>query len=359
MILVLVLSSLFMTRALSAPVLIAGHAQTRPKTNMSRTELADAAAVLKALTADWSLIDYGPELDFLVFLGEDNELDFYPKKSLVQMMESSGLIANLDKKGSSVREPDTHYERDGSVWKEVTEPGIIALQYQVTPAGQKLLRDAPRLIGRPVRALKSATSPIDTQSKPLKVVTYDAPAIKKLVDAFDRKAMALIEEAFAPKSDLDRAAAASRRFVCGPKLWTTLAPHAERNGLKPSGSLIGATFDLTGKEPSKNAGKLQDQLIWPSGEARLFWQIFGEVFKLDAPLAIKRAGEAERSAYTYHEPIEDDDFPPPNLMGLAVLFIVEGNNSRFIVLIQNVPQEDMEHFEPSVSWVEIISTVAR
>ena len=325
---------------------------------MKRTELAEAAAVLKALTADWALIDYGPELDFLVLVSEGrDELDFYPKKSLVQMMERSGLIENLDKEGSSTGEPFTYYERDRSGWKEVTEVGPIVFQYQVTPEGHQLLRDAPRLIGKPLRALRRATSPIDIPSKSLKVVTYDAPAIQKLVDAFDRKATALIEEAFAPKNDLDRAAS-SRGFVCGPRLWTTLEPHARRKGLEPSSALIGFTFDLTGKNArqQESGSKLPDQLILPSDEARLFWQTLREAFKIEGPLAIRRATRAERSAYTYYVEIEDDDLPPPILPDFAVLFVVDGNKSRFMVLVQNVLQEKMEHFEPKLSWVEITST---
>ena len=359
MILFLVLSSVFMTGELSTTLVIAAHAQTRPETTMTRTELVEAAAVLKALMADWALIDYAPEHDFLVLVSESrDELNFYPKKSLVQMMERSGLIENLDKKGSSVREHHVHYERGPSVWKEVTEPGLIVFNYQVTQEGQTLLRDAPKLIGGPVRALRTATSPIDIQSKPLKVVTYDRPTIQKLVAAFDRKATALIEETFAPKNDQDRATAASRSFVCGPKLWTTLEPDARRHGLKPSGSLIGVTFDLAGKDAGQQekASKLQDQLILPADEARLFWQTFREAFKIEAPLQIRRAAPAEHSAYTFYEEIEDDDFPPPDLAGRTVLFIVEKNKSKFMVLVQNAPQEDMEHFEPRVSWVEIMST---
>jgi hypothetical protein len=101
-------------------------------------------------------------------------------------MERSGLIENRDREGSSVRQPHTYYEGSPSVWKEVTVAGLIVFRYRVTPKGLKLLRDAPRLIGRPVRALRPATSPVDTQSEPLRVVTYDRPAIQKLVEAFDQ-----------------------------------------------------------------------------------------------------------------------------------------------------------------------------
>jgi hypothetical protein len=63
---------------------------------MKRTEQAEAAAVLKALTKGWDLVDSDPDLDFLIFVSEDlDELDFYPQKSFVQMMERSGLIENL------------------------------------------------------------------------------------------------------------------------------------------------------------------------------------------------------------------------------------------------------------------------
>lgn len=324
---------------------------------MKRTELAEAAAVLKALTEGWALVDNGPEIDFLVFVSEDrDELDFYPKKSFARMMESSGLIENPDKEGSSVRHSYTYYEGGPSVWKEVTVAGPIVFQYRVTPKGRKLLRDAPRLIGRPVRALRPATSPVDIQSEPLRVVTYDQPAIQKLVDAFDQKATALIETAFSPKNDLDRAAASSRGIVCGPRLWRTLEPHARRNGLRPSGSLLSVTYNLAGKGAKQKeiARKLEDQLILPSYEARLFWKTLHEEFKIDGPLAFRRAASAEWSAYTYHEDIKNNDFPAPNLADLTVLFIAEGNKSRFMVLVKNVPEDHMGHFEPAMSWVEIM-----
>jgi hypothetical protein len=346
-----------MTGALCTTILIESHGQVRPEANMKRTELAQAAAVLKALTEGWALVDNDPEIDFLVFVSEDrDELDFYPKKSFVWKMETSGLIENTDKQGSSVRQPYIHYEGGSSVWKEVTVAGPIVFQYRVMQKGRQLLRDAPRLIGRPVRALRPATSPVDTQSKPLRVVTYDRPAIQKLVDAFDQKATRLIEAAFSPRNDLDRAASSSRGIVCGPRLWRTLEPHARRNGLQPSGSLLSVTYDLAGNgvEEKEISRKLEDQLILPSVEARLFWQTLREAFKIDGPLAIKRAASAEQSAYTYDEEIEDNDFPPPNLADLTVLFIVEGNKSRFMVLVKNVPEDNMEHFEPEVRWVEIM-----
>src|SRR5262245_43513519 len=170
-------SSLFVASVLCSTLVVEIRGQVRSKTNMKKTELVEAAAVLKALAEDWDLVDNAPEIDFLIFVSEDREeLDFYPKKSFVAMMERSGLIENPDN-GSSVHDTYTYYERDDSVWREVTESGPIVFQYKITPKGRKLLRDAPKLIGKPIRELRVATSPVETQSKPLKVVTYDRPAI--------------------------------------------------------------------------------------------------------------------------------------------------------------------------------------
>ena len=339
----------------SIGMLIKSHGQNRPETTMNRTELAEAAAVLKALAEGWYLIDYNPDIDFLVFVSESrNELDFYPKKSFVQTMERSGLIENLDKEGSSMRRPHTYYQRGRSVWKKVTEAGLIVFEYQVTPKGQELLRDAPRLTGKPVRALTPAGWPIETETKPLKVVTYNRRQVQKLVHAFDQKATTLIEKAFSPKNDLDRTASASGGFVCGPRLWSTLEPHARRNGLQPKGSLVSVTYDLAAEGANQKESKLPDQLILPRDEARLFWKTLSEAFKIDGRLAIRRARRAERSFYTYHEEIEIDDFPQPDLAYLTVLFVIEGNNSRFMVLVRNVLDANMEHYEPEVTWVEIM-----
>src|SRR6185503_10084678 len=98
----------------------ARQAQTSPRAkSMNKKEQADAAAVLKALVRDWSLVDETPEIDFLLLVNEDREeLDFYPKKSLVRMMEQSGLIEDVNPE-SSVRQPSVYYEGDGSEWKEI------------------------------------------------------------------------------------------------------------------------------------------------------------------------------------------------------------------------------------------------
>jgi hypothetical protein len=116
------------------------------------------------------------------------------------------------------------------------------------------------------------------------------------------------------------------------------------------------TYNLAGKgaKQKERTRTLEDQLILPSDEARLFWKTLREEFKIDGPLAIRRATSAEWSTYPYQEEIENNDFPPPNLAGHTVLFIVEVNKSRFMVLVKNVPEANMQHFEPEVNWVEIM-----
>jgi hypothetical protein len=89
-------------------------------------------------------------------------------------------------------------------------------------------------------------------------------------------------------------------------------------------------------------------------DERLFWKTLREEFKIDGPLVIRRAATPEWSAYPYQEEIENNDFPSPDLAGLTVLFITEVNKSRFMVLVKNVPKANMQHFEPEVSWVEIM-----
>ena len=55
---------------------------------MNKKARAAVATVLKALTSGWDLVDYAPEIDFLVLFNENgDELDFYPKKSLLGIME--------------------------------------------------------------------------------------------------------------------------------------------------------------------------------------------------------------------------------------------------------------------------------
>jgi hypothetical protein len=342
------LYAIFIFAALTPTLLSNSHGQVRTEPTLTKTEIAEAAAVLKALTKNWALMDYGSKLDFLVLVNEDREeLNFYPKKSFVTRMETLELIENVDKQGSSVREPYTHYESDGSVWKKVIEEGPILFEYRVTPKGLKLLRDAPKLTGRPIRALKPATSPLETESQPLSVVIYDRPAIQKLLDAFNDKAILLIKAAFGSNLDLDRSG-----LVCGSKLWKILGPAAKRNGLQTSLSLTLRTirFPGNGSKQTETETKLEDQ---PISDEKILWQTLRQEFKIDGPVKIRRATRAEWSAYPYPEELSNDDFPTPQ--GLSVSFVVERNTLRFLVLVKNEPDNDIEHIEPELKWIEIMS----
>ncbi|HZS07667.1 MAG TPA: hypothetical protein VFD58_22720 [Blastocatellia bacterium] len=227
---------------------------------MKRTEQAEAAVVLKALTKGWDLFDDNPDIDFLLFVNESREeLYFYPKKELVRKMERSGLIENLDKGGSSVREPYTHYEGHGGEWKEITEVGSIAFRYRITPDGRAFLRNAPELPGRPVRRLRVANPPADTHKKPLKVVTYDKQTVQKMVDEFLQKARAQIEAVFTPNTDIDPGSLSTRRLTCGPKLWRKLESQARLNGLQPGMKLSQHSYTWANGSGRESVRWLEDQ----------------------------------------------------------------------------------------------------
>lgn len=326
------------------------------KLNMNKSELADAAVVLQALTRDWNLVDYNPDHDFLVLVNESREeLDFYPKRSFISRLEQEGLIEDVDKRRSSVREPTKGYEREGDGWKEITTEGIIVFQHRVTQKGQNFLRDLPKSAGSQIRPLKVARNPVDIEVKVIREVTYDRAAIKKLVETHDQKAKELIRNAFSNESS------STSRVVCGPKLWQILQPHAQSNGLQPKASLVREDLSFNGEGAKRTS--LSDQLIMGPAESRLFWKTLREQFKFTDQLTIRRATSAERSADTYSVklppgfqiPGKDDEFPPPNLMGYEALFVVEVNGTRFIVLIENEPDDQMKHSAPHLKWIEIIS----
>jgi hypothetical protein len=322
---------------------------------MNKQEQAEAAAVLKALTKGWDLVDYAPEINFLIFANEDREeLDFYPKKSLIRMMEHSGLIENLDTQRSSVREPYTHYEAHGSLWKEITEAGFIVFRYRITSKGQKFLHDAPRLIGRTVRPLRVASSPIEMRAKPLKVVIYDKQAIQKLVEDFESKAKMQIDSIFSSSLDTDLRDSFRPGVMCGRRLWQKLKSQAERNGLQPVSSLVGTTYSLGGGNRMSTVQVLEDVPLSSAGEMQLFVKTLREVFSIKGPLAIRRAEVSEASAYAFQEQTNNDDPPPPNLAGLTVNFVVEANQSKFMVLVESLPEGDINHFGPAVRWIELM-----
>jgi hypothetical protein len=331
--------------------------QERPsRTRMGGLNKAEAAAVLKALTKGWALIDVSPDVDFLVCVNESREeLDFYPRKELVREMERSGLIENPDKARPPVRQPVTHYEGNpsGGEWREITHAGPILFRYRITPKGRAFLRAAPKLLGKPVRPLKVAASPVDILRKPLKVVVYDRRALQKLVDAFAQKAEAQIEAAFSPERNADSSAFSSGVLLCGPKLWRRLESRARLNGLRP-GALLSLTGSLGDGKEEHSAAPSEDTPISTAGEVRLFWKTLRETIKLDESPLIRRAGASEASAYPHQDKIENDEFPSPDLSSLGMVFTVEANKSKFVVVVESEPQAGTKHFGPKISWIELM-----
>ena len=330
----------------------ARRGQTSPRAiSMSKKEQADAAAVLKALGRNWSLVDETPEIDFLLLVNEDrDELDFYPKKSLVRMMEQSGLIEDVNPE-SSVRQPSVYYEGDGSEWKEITKPGPIVFDYRVTKKGHSFLRDAPGLIGKPVRPLRVAKSPVDIPIKPIKVVTYNKETIAKLVAEFERDATSQIERLFAATSATDLNGSAQPHLLCGVKLWQRLKSQAEINGLRPTGSLITMTYDLMGKEQPKTR-KLEDVPLSSVEEMALFIKTLRDVFAITQPPSIRHA-ERNEIVDRYQQGILDTSPTNPELVGFVMTFIAEANNSKFVLQVEAIPRENVTRFGPAITWIEL------
>ena len=346
----LVVISLFVVAVSVTAITESVHSQAQG--TMNRKERSDAATVLKALTRNWALVDYAPEIDFLVFVNEDrDELTFYPKKSLIKMMEQSGLIENLDEAGSLARTTDTRYEAYGSGWKEITEPGAIVFQHRVTSKGQEFLRDAPRLIGS-VPKLRVASSPAEIPTKPLKVVIYDGSAIQKLVGDFEKEAKSQIGVIFALSTDREQSVSSKRALHCGPRLWQKLESQAKSNGLTPSGSLVVETHSFDAKTSMTTVEPSEEIPLAPT-EMPLFTKTLREVFGIDGLPIIRRAKINELSKHPYLPETANSDVPTPDLAGLVVQFIVEANHSRFVVFVESVPDTDFKHFGPAVTRIEL------
>lgn len=340
--------------AMLFPLLYVGvQGQTPPDPiTLNKKDQADAALVLKALGKGWDLVDDSPDIDFLIFVSEDrDELNFYPKKSLISRMEQTGLIENMNPKGS-VREPSVHYESDGSGWKEITTAGVIVFQYGITPKGKRFLRDAPRLIGKPVRPLRLAKSPVDISPKPIKVVTWDKHAIQKLVDDFERDARSQIAGLF-PVSDVaDLNSELYSRLVCGPKLWKAIKARAELNGLRPRGSLISVTSDLLSNKSETRI--LADVPLSSASELTLFVKTLRDVFEITDTPFIRRAETKETPAFVNERGAMNSNETSPNLVGLVLTFIAEAKTSKFLIVADGVPTDELTRAVPRVSWIELV-----
>jgi hypothetical protein len=147
--------------------------------------------------------------------------------------------------------------------------------------------------------------------------------------------------------------------MCGPILWRKLEPQARLDGLRPTHAILSLTYGLLGEKEKTSAKPLDDLPLSTPDEVQQFWKTLRETFKLDMPPLIRRAEETEASAYPYQDQIEFDDFPSPDLSSLALIFIVEANKSKFMILVKSEPAADMKHFGPEISWVEFMQSTAK
>lgn len=155
------------------------YPQTQRGEVMKNSKQVDIALVLKALSQDYALVDESSDVDFLICVNENREeLDFYPKKKLVQEMEQSELIENRDKQGSAKRENFIYFEGNPikKEWKEITEAGSIVYSYEITQKGLDFLRKVTS--SKPLPSLSIAKSEVYIKPKILKVVIYNQETIR-------------------------------------------------------------------------------------------------------------------------------------------------------------------------------------
>jgi hypothetical protein len=150
----------------------------------------------------------------------------------------------------------------------------------------------------------------------------------------------------------------SRGLLCGPKLWRRLEPQAKLNGLRPN-ALLSLTYSSSAGKEEKSATLLEGMPISTSEEVRLFWKTLHETIKFDESPLIRRAEASEASSYPYKDEIETDEFPSPDLSSMGVVFMVEANKSKFIVVVKSRPQADMKHFGPEISWIELMESTGK
>jgi len=317
---------------------------------IKRSDQMTVVKILKALSEDWDLVDYGDDLNFLVLVSEGREeLDFYPKKELVKQMEQAGLIENLDPKGSAVREPETHWESDPTTegWKEVTEEGIIVFSYRVTTQGTSFLRDAAERAQGSLPPLRITNQPVETQQRVLKVVTYDKQAIEKLIKAFDQQARTLVEEAFS-NTDLDQQSLANASPFWGPKLVQSVGLQPV-DGVVARGRLVRHTTNMTGETVTREL----PEISLSGQELRLFLKALVDKFPLTNRV-IRKADPAEAATYPFNASHTNDT--SPLLLDRVVILVVETEKARLVVAVKNAPEPAMNPLQSlaKLEWIELL-----
>lgn len=352
--LILSLKAICMTLSISL-ISLTVLSQTRgDKLGASMLKKKDEAVVLMALEKDWALVDFSPDVDFLFFVNEDREeLNFYPKKSLIEELENKALISNTDKASSDIRIPSTHYENNFSAGeiKEITEAGSIVYVYQVTEKGKKYLQGILKTGRISIPPLKIATSSRDIPTKIIKVVTYDKQALQKINDEYTKQAQSQVEAAFSVKSGSVSPAPLTASFIIGGKLWKRMLTDAERNGLNPGRLVRYSSIVRNGVERTASS-QIDDVAISTERELPIFWKIFREKFLLDDQIVTKNIGATEASVY-WREMAERQ---APLLVTGNLSFLVESSSTKFIVHIENKRGQDFIHIVPEIRGIELIES---
>ena len=106
-------------------------------------QTSEIIAVLKALDEDWAIVDEYPDEDFLVLVNESRMVmeDFFPKKTLVQMIEDQGLIKDSGTKRRPKPETFSYFAPDADdTIKEFTSQIPHVYFYKLTAKGRALLQ---------------------------------------------------------------------------------------------------------------------------------------------------------------------------------------------------------------------------
>lgn len=327
----------------------------RREVSMKNSKQVDTALILKALSQDYALVDESSDIDFLIFVNENREeLDFYPKKKLVQEMENLGLIENRDKQGSAKRENHVYFEGNPikKEWKEITEEGAIVYLYGITQKGLDFLSKVTKESSKPLPPLSVSKSDVYIKPKILKVVIYNQETIQKSIDSFDEKAKKQIEEAFSATKETDPNIYSSGFLQCGANLWQRLKPNIPQSDNEIKLRVESRTYTDTGEI---KINEFPDQII-SSVEIDQFWKAISETLTNGKPISIQQTESSILPKHLNRMGITDNGFPPPDLSNFVRVFFVESNNYKFVVVTKGEPQLNKTVSDPKIVWIDIIET---
>ena len=126
----------------------------------------------------------------------------------------------------------------------------------------------------------------------------------------------------------------------------------EINGLRPRGSLISVTSGMLSNRTKTKV--LEDVPISSSSEFTLFVKTLRDVFQITRAPSIRRAEPNEIPTFVNDRAPMGSDPTSPELVGFAITFIAEANNSKFLVLAESIPDEKLARWRPGLSWIELV-----